>query len=85
MTNILGYNVYTNVGIVMAPDGLTEVNKEEVMDVYHIDHVLFCSDQMETPIVWDQYVVKEDVFTDLSLVAVSDFDKRVRLYKVYTP
>lgn len=85
LTNILGYNVYTDVGIVMAPDGLTEANKKEVMDVYHIDHVLFCSDQMETPIVWDQYVVKEDVFTDLSLVAVSDFDKRVRLYKVYTP
>jgi len=80
LTNILGYNVYTDVGIVKTPGGLTEANKQELIDLYDIDYVLFCRDQLNTQLAWDQYGVIEDVFNDLQLVEISEDDSRVRLY-----
>ncbi len=81
LTNILGYNVYTDVGVVHAPK-LDMNNKYELIDLYDIGYVLFCDKQLDTQLLWDQNSVKEDIFTDLPLIAVSDIDERVRLYSV---
>lgn len=84
LTNILGYNVYTDVGIVITPGGLTAENKRELIDLYQIDYVLYCEDQLNTPLAWDQYGVTKDIFTDLPLIAISVTDSRVRLYSTDT-
>jgi hypothetical protein len=80
LTNILGYNVYSDIGFVWAPSGLSEENKQEMIDLYQIDHVIYCMDQKDTTLAWDQYAVEENLFTDLRLVAVSNLDSRVMLY-----
>lgn len=80
LTNILGYNVYTDVGVVKTPEGLTVENKDELIELYDIDYVLFCSDQLNTKLAWDQYGAIEDVFSDLKLIATSSKDGRLRLY-----
>jgi len=80
LTNILGYNVYADIGVVKTPGDLTESNSQELIDLYDIDYVLFCSDQLDTQLAWDQDVVTEDVFTDLPLIAISNQDRRIRLY-----
>lgn len=80
LTNILGYNVYADIGVVKTPGDLTDNNSQELVDLYDIDYVLFCNDQLDTQLAWDQDVVTEDVFTDLPLIAISENDPRLRLY-----
>lgn len=81
LSNLVGYNVYTERGYVLAPPNMTSNNKNEILDTYKIDYVLYC-DGFSRYLNWNEYTIKMDIFGDLELVKVSDYDDRVMLYKV---
>jgi hypothetical protein len=82
LTNIVGYNVYSDVGIVLAPSEINYTNKYEIIQTYNIDYVLFAQDQRNHWASWDQNVVPQDIFTDLHLIKISKIDERVKLYSI---
>jgi hypothetical protein len=81
LTNILGYNVYSDTGIALAPEGMTPDNKARLIELYDIDYVLFCANQIDSALPWDQNGVRDNIFTGLPLIGVSDKDSRVMLYR----
>lgn len=56
-------------------------NKNEKLNTYKIDYVLYC-DGFSRYLNWNEYTIKTDIFGDLELVKISDYDDRVMLYKV---
>lgn len=82
LTNILGYNVYSEIGIVQTPSDLNSTNRQTLLELYDIDYVLYCSDQLDTSLAWDQWAVHTNIFEDLPLLAVSAGDDRVKLYAI---
>ena len=80
LTNIIGYSVYADMGVVWAPGNISYENKVTLIDMYKIDYVLFCENQKNHLASWDQNVVPQDIFTDLQLICISKKDNRVKLY-----
>jgi hypothetical protein len=81
LSNLVGYNVYTDRGYVLAPPNMKSDNKNEIFDTYKIDYVLYC-DGFSRYLNWTEYTITTDIFGDLELVKLSELDDRVMLYKV---
>lgn len=81
LTNIVGYNVYSEVGYALLPPYLERSHRNELLDLYNIDYVLFYVGNPR-PLDWADLTDYVDSFNDLLLVGKSDRLNYLRLYKI---
>jgi hypothetical protein len=81
LSNIVGYNLYTDHGYILVPPNTDLENKEELLDLYKVDYVLHYFG-LTRYFGWNEYTVKKDEFYDMVLTDVSDKDQDLRLYRV---
>ncbi len=82
LTNIVGYNVYAKVGYALVPPYIDSQYKYQLLDLYHIDYVLFYVGEPRT-LNWADLTDNVDNFSDLQLVARSKRLNYLRLYAVH--
>ena len=80
LSNIVGYNIYTDHGYVLAPPNMHLGNKESLLTMYDVDYVLYCIGRTRY-FGWNEFTVRSEEFRDLPLIEQSSSDDRVMLYK----
>jgi hypothetical protein len=81
LTNIVGYNLYSDHGYVLAPLNINSSRYPELLDLYKVDYVLHCVGYTSY-IGWTEYTLMTDIYGDLPLIATSDVYPELRLYSV---
>lgn len=79
MSNIVGYNLYTNHGYVLTPPNTVEDGQNELFDLYKVDYVLHY-DGLTRYFGWNEFTLKLDKFNYLPLIEESQSDHALRLY-----
>lgn len=79
LSNIIGYNLYSDRGYVLAPLNINSLNYHEIIDFYGVDYVLHSVGYTQY-LGWTEYTLMTDIYQDLPLVEASKMHTPMKLY-----